>query len=183
MHIAYLIPTIDRIGGAERQLIHLATGMAHRNYRVTVIALAGSGGHSAQDLSAGNVSFLSLEMRHGLFDPRGWTRLRRWIASAKPDVLHAHLPHAALMARTIRLLAPVRVVIDTIHSPATGSIARRYSYRLTSGLPDVVTAVSSRSISSRMLMPARSMFWDHTRIPAAVNWAATPSTKAESACA
>ena len=143
MHIAYLIPTIDRIGGAERQLIHLATGMAHRNYRVTVIALAGSGGHIAQDLSAGNVSFLSLEMRHGLFDPRGWTRLRRWIASAKPDVLHAHLPHAALMARTIRLLAPVRVVIDTIHSPATGSIARRYSYRLTSGLPDVVTAVSS----------------------------------------
>ena len=142
MHIAYLIPTLDRIGGAERQLILLATGMARRGWRVTVIALAGNGGHAAQDLSAANVSFLSLEMRRGLKDPRGWNRLRRWINSAQPEILHAHLAQAALMARGIRPVAPVRVLIDTIHSPATGSITRRLGYRLTSGLPDVVTAVS-----------------------------------------
>ena len=142
MHIAYLIPTIDRIGGAERQLMLLATGMARRGWRVTVIALSGNGGQAAQDLSAVNVFFLSLEMRHGLFDPRGWNRLRRWIDSAQPEILHAHLPHASLMARGIRLLAPLRVLIDTIHSPATGSVTRRICYRLTSALPDVVTSVS-----------------------------------------
>src|SRR3569833_288555 len=115
MHIAYLIPTLDRIGGAERQVVHLASEMARRKWRVTVIALSGNGGTAAEELSVNDVSYLSLEMRHGLADPRGWLRLRRWIAAAKPEILHAHLPHASLMARCIRLLAPVRVVVDTLH--------------------------------------------------------------------
>jgi glycosyltransferase involved in cell wall biosynthesis len=142
MHIAYLIPTIDRIGGAERQLILLAIGMARRGWRVTVIALRGKGGHAADELSLDNVSFVSLEMSRGLVDPRGWIRLRRWIISARPEVLHAHLPQAALMARGIRLIASVRALIDTIHSPAVGSSARQLGYRLTSRIPDSVTAVS-----------------------------------------
>lgn len=142
MHIAYLIPTIDRVGGAERQLIELATGMARRGSQVTVIALSGHGGSAAHVLSANNVSFLSLDMRHGLADFRGWTALRRWIIAAQPEVLHAHLPHAALMARAIRLAAPVRVVAETIHSPAIGGISRLLLYRLSSHLPTVITAVS-----------------------------------------
>ncbi|MBS1803048.1 MAG: glycosyltransferase [Acidobacteria bacterium] len=142
MHIAYLIPTLDHIGGAERQLISLATGMARRGWRVTVIALRGDGGHAAQTLSIANVSFLSLEMRKGLLDPRGWSRLRRWINAAKPDIVHAHLAQAALLARGIRMLAPCRVLIDTIHSPAPGTAKRRLAYRLSSSAPDMVTAVS-----------------------------------------
>jgi glycosyltransferase involved in cell wall biosynthesis len=142
VHIAYLIPTIDQIGGAERQLIELATGMAHRGSQVTVIALSGRGGSAAQVLSANNVSLLSLDMRRGLADLCGWTALRRWIIAAQPEILHAHLPHAALMARVIRLAAPVRVVVETIHSPAIGGISRQISYRLTSHLPTLVTAVS-----------------------------------------
>ena len=142
MHIAYLIPTVDRIGGAERQLIQLATRMAQRGWHVTVIALSGKGGHAAEELSANNVSFLSLEMRKGLADLRGWNRLRRWITSAQPEILHSHLPHASLMARGIRLATPLRVLVDTIHSPSTGSIARQIAYRLSSQLPNKVTAVS-----------------------------------------
>lgn len=142
MHVAYLIPTIDRIGGAERQVIELAIGMAQRGWHVTVIALSGHGDHAAQVLSANNVSFLSLEMRRGLADFRGWNRLHRWICSAQPEVLHAHLPHGSLMARGIRLAAPVRVVVETIHSPATGGLSRKILYRLTSQLPTVITAVS-----------------------------------------
>jgi len=142
MHVTYLIPTIDSIGGAERQLMLLAIGMAHRGWRVTVIALRGNGGQAAQVLSIANVSFLSLEMRNGLLDPRGWIRLRRWIKSAKPDILHAHLAQAALLARCVRLLAPYRGLVDTIHSPATGSVRRQLAYRLTSSLTDMVTTVS-----------------------------------------
>jgi len=85
MHIAYLIPTVDRIGGAERQLFQLATRMAQRDWHVTVIALSGKGGHAAEELSANNVSFLSIEMRKGLADLRGWNRLRGWITSAQPE--------------------------------------------------------------------------------------------------
>lgn len=142
MHIAYLIPTIDRIGGAEKQLMLLAAGMARRGWRVTVIALSGNGGQAAQDLSVANVSFLSLQMPGSLASLHGWHRLRRWISSAQPEVIHAHLAQASLMGRLIRLLAPVRVLIDTIHSPATGSNLRQLAYRLTSRLSDAVTAVS-----------------------------------------
>jgi glycosyltransferase involved in cell wall biosynthesis len=142
MHIAYLIPTIDRIGGAERQLMLLATGMAVRGWRVTVLALYGDGGRAGDELAADNVSFLSLEMKNGLRDAHGWKGLRRWINSAQPEILHAHLAQASLMGRAIRTLTPVRVLIDTIHSPAIGSTNRQAGYRITSRIPDCVTAVS-----------------------------------------
>jgi len=142
MEIAYLIPTIDRIAGAERQLQLLATGMAERGWKVTVIALSGTGGDFLRDLPAHQVSFLSLGMRKGLADPRGWIRLHRFLDAHQPDVVHAHLPHAALLARWSRFAAPVRVLIDTIHSPACGGTIRRFGYRISSWLPDMLTAVS-----------------------------------------
>jgi len=164
MHIAYLIPTIDRIGGAERQLMLLADGMARRAWSVTVIALRGSGGQAAQDLSVANVSFLSLQMRDVFFDLCAWNRLSRWLRSARPDILHAHLAQAALVARIMRLFAPVRVLVDTVHSPATGSAKRRLAYRLTSGVPDAVTAVS-RTCAHSWLQKRMFRPWELTVIP------------------
>lgn len=141
-HIALLIPTLDRIGGAERQLIHLAEGLAKRNWRVTVIALSGTGGCVAGALNQSGVGFHSLGMRKGLADPRGWIRFNRWLRSNNPDIAHAHLPHAALLMRWSRLGAPVRVAMDTIHTPAPGPWLRGIGYSLSNWLPDKVTAVS-----------------------------------------
>jgi glycosyltransferase involved in cell wall biosynthesis len=141
-HVAYIIPTLDRIGGAEQQVILLATGLARRGWRVTIIALAGAGADVAKKLESANVSFRSLEMRKGIVDARGWLRLNRWIKLNQPDILHTHLPHASLLARWSRLGAPLRILIDTIHSPATGGILRRVGFRMSVALPDVITAVS-----------------------------------------
>lgn len=143
MHVAYLIPTIDRIGGAERQVILLATGMAQRGWRVSIIALSGSGGNALEELATQGISYLSLEMRKGLVDPRGWIKLHRWLASHKPDLVHAHLPHAALLARWSRLGTPLRVLVDAIHSPATGGLFRRAGYRMSSRLTNLVISVSA----------------------------------------
>jgi glycosyltransferase involved in cell wall biosynthesis len=141
-HIALLIPTVDRIGGAERQLILLAKGLAARGWRVTVVALSGTGGDAAGELAAAGAEYRSLEMRKGLADPRGWIRFHRWLRREKPDVIHAHLPHAALLARWSRLFAPACVLLDTLHSTATGPLCRRLGYRWSAWLPDHVTAVS-----------------------------------------
>jgi glycosyltransferase involved in cell wall biosynthesis len=141
-HVAYLVPTIDRIGGAEQQVILLAKGLAGRGWQVSVLALAGVGGDAARGLKQAGVAYHSLEMRKGLADPRGWLRLRAWVEQNHPDVLHAHLPHASLLARYLRIAMPVRVFVDTIHSPATGGSARRFGYRLTKRQPDAITAVS-----------------------------------------
>ncbi len=142
-HIALLIPTLDRIGGAERQVILLAKGFASRGWRVSVITLSGCGGASAAELTAAGISFFSLEMRKGLADPRGWIRFHRWLRHHTPDVLHAHLPHATWLARLSRLFAHVPVVVDTVHTSAIGSAGRKFGYHISKSLPDAVTAVSN----------------------------------------
>lgn len=141
-HLALIIPTIDKLGGAERQVLILAKGMLNRGWRVNVVALSGSGGAAAAELLTSGVGFLSLHMRKGLADPRGWIRFNKWLRIARPDIVHAHLPHAAWMARWSRLCAPSRVVVDTIHSPGLGTLGRRLAYRCSRWLPDKVTAVS-----------------------------------------
>lgn len=141
-HAAIMIPGLDRIGGAERQAMLLAKGLRRRGWRVSVVALSGSGGAAAPELRDAGIAFLTLEMRKGLADPRGWIRFHRWLRRERPHVLHAHLPHAAWMARWSRLAAPVPVVIDTLHSSAIGTTGRWIGYRCSSRLPDHVTAVS-----------------------------------------
>jgi glycosyltransferase involved in cell wall biosynthesis len=142
-HAGLIIPTLDRIGGAERQVMLLAAGLRARGWRVSVITLSGAGGAAAAELTCAGVEFLSLEMCKGLADPRGWFRFNRWLRRERPDIVHAHLPHAAWLARWSRLAAPVSVLVDTIHTSATGTIGRRAGYLLSRWLPDRVTAVSA----------------------------------------
>ena len=150
-HVALVIPGFDRMGGAERQLLLMASGLCRRHWRVSVVALSGAGGAAAAELARAGVSFYSLEMRKGLADPHGWIRFHRWLRQVKPDVLHAHLPHAAWLARWSRLAAPVRVLVDTLHSSFTGSPGRRLGYRYSAWLPDRVTAVSLAVAEAHLL--------------------------------
>ena len=138
-----VIPTIEEIGGAERQLLLLAKELSARGWQVTVIALSGTAGASANKLAAAKVGYLSLEMRKAWIDPQGWLRYLVWTARNKPDIVHAHLPHATWFARCVRLLAPARVVIDTLHTSNLGSRARQRAYRLTNRLTNHITCVST----------------------------------------
>ena len=155
-HVALLIPGFGRIGGAERQVILLAKGLRRRGWRVTVVALSGNGGDVPIELTAAGVAFLTLRMRKGLADPRGWVRFNRWLRREAPEVVHAHLPHAAWMARWSRLAAPVRVEVDTIHSCATGTVGRRLGYRWSEWLADRVTAVSHAAGVAHLLVAMAS---------------------------
>ena len=137
-----LIPGLDSMGGAERQVMLLAQGLRRRGWRVSVVALSGSGGAARSNLQAAGVAFLSLSMRKGLADPRGWVRFHRWLRRETPDVVHAHLPHAAWLARWSRLGAAVPAVVDTLHSSSVGTLGRRLGYRFSNWLPHRVTAVS-----------------------------------------
>ena len=149
-HAAVMVPGLDRIGGAEQQAMLLAKGLCRRGWRVTVVSLTGGGGAAAGELREAGVEFLSLRMRHGLADPRGWFRLNRWLWRERPDVVHAHLPHAAWMARWSCMAAPVPVLIDTLHSSSTGKMGRRVGYALSRWWPDCVTAVSRAAAESHL---------------------------------
>jgi glycosyltransferase involved in cell wall biosynthesis len=141
-HVALVIPGVDRIGGAERQVLLLAKGLRQRGWQVSVVALSGSGGNEAIELAGAGVGFLSLGMRKGLADPRGWIRFNGWLRHEKPDVVHTHLPHATWLARWSRLAAPSRVLMDTLHTSSTGTLGRQLGYRYSGWLTDKITAVS-----------------------------------------
>jgi hypothetical protein len=49
-HVALVIPGLDRIGGAERQVMLLAKGLRRRDWRVSVVALSGVGSRAAGEL-------------------------------------------------------------------------------------------------------------------------------------
>ena len=137
-----VIPTVDQIGGAERQVLLLAKELSARGWQITVIALSGHGSIAADELSAAGVAYLSLSMRKAWIDPRGWLRYMDWVRRNRPLIVHAHLPHATWFARWVRLLAPVRVLIDTIHTSHTGSRGRQLGYRLSDWLSNHITCVS-----------------------------------------
>ncbi len=65
-------------------------------------------------------------------------------------MLHAHLPHAAWLARWSRLAAHVPVVVDTLHSSSTGGMGRRIGYACSRFLPDHVTAVSHATATAHV---------------------------------
>lgn len=168
-HIALVIPGLDRIAGAERQVMTLAKGLRSRGWRVSVIALTGEGGLAAAELRSAGIEFQSLQMHKGLLDPRGWIRFHRWVKRERPQVIHAHLHHAAWLARWSRLFfaiqgflgfdAPDPVLIDTFHSSSTGGLVRRLGYRASDWLVDCVTAVSQSAadahIVARMVDPRK----------------------------
>jgi glycosyltransferase involved in cell wall biosynthesis len=149
-HAVIAIPGLDRIGGAERQAMLLAMGLRRRSWRVTMLALSGSGGAASVELRGADVEFMSLHMRKGLCDPRGWIRMHRWLWRERPHIVHAHLPHAAWFARWSRLVAPVPVVIDTLHSSDTGRLGRRLGYACSRCLTDRVTAVSRATAEAHL---------------------------------
>lgn len=87
------------------------------------------------DLASLGIPTFSLGMRLGVPDPRGLARLARLLRRFRPDVVHAQMVHANLLARLSRLVTPLPVVISTIHNENEGVRWRYLAYRLTNLFP------------------------------------------------
>jgi len=135
------LSTDSGMGGAEREVCHLAEEFQRRGWDVTAISMLPLQSPIA-DLASKGIRTASLGMRLGVPDPRGLVRLGRILRRIRPDVLHAHMVHANLLGRLSRLIAPTPVVISTIHNENEGAQWRYLAYRLTNRLADVTTAVS-----------------------------------------
>lgn len=139
--VTYLV-TSSSTGGAQRQVHDLALAMQARGWEVSVVSMLPVEQQFA-DLPAAGVPTTSLGMRRGLADPRALFRLRRILQETRPDVLHAHMVHANLLARACRPLVHVPVLISTMHNQHQGARWRHLAYRATDRLTDVTTAVST----------------------------------------
>ena len=134
------------MGGAEREVCHLAQEFRRRGWDVAVISMLPLEPPVA-DLAAAGVRTFSLGMRQGIPDPRALVGVGRLLRRLNPDVLHAHMVHANLLARLSRLVVPTPIVISTIHNENEGSQWRYVAYRLTRRLSTVTTAVSQVALA------------------------------------
>jgi glycosyltransferase involved in cell wall biosynthesis len=138
--VVLLITTLE-IGGAEMVVAQTAEQLAARGWTVRVVSLLG-GGALARRLSDGGISVHDLGMRgkrHGLI---ALWRLRGLLRQWRPDLVHSHMFHANLLARLVRLIAPVPRLLSTAHSIEEGGSLREALYRWTDRLADRTTQVS-----------------------------------------
>ncbi|MFL5495790.1 MAG: glycosyltransferase [Gemmatimonadales bacterium] len=140
MRILFLSTSMG-MGGADSQLLAAAQELRARGHEVLVVSLTPLGQMGLQARQLG-IPTESLEMRRGIPDPRGLVRLARLVRAWRPDVVHSHMVHANLMARAVRLVAPVPVLVSTIHNIYEGGRIRMAAYRLTNGLVDHMTSIS-----------------------------------------
>jgi glycosyltransferase involved in cell wall biosynthesis len=161
------ITTALNDGGAENQLVYLATQLQERGrWDTRVISMLDPKAYTERLRSAG-IPVVSLGMRRGVPDPRAALRLAALLRRTQPQIIHSHMVHANLLARVTRLLYRVPVLISTAHNidegpdkRATSAVGRAFTggggagssrwrergYRLTDPLCDLTTNVSRAAV-------------------------------------
>lgn len=150
-------------GGAERQLLRLAEGLAARGTRVTVIAFRGEAA-AAEALTARGVAVRLMGQRRRRDLPRTVARIAGALRVDRPQVLHSYLPVANVLGVLFKALVPGLRLVWGVRSAAMPLDAydrlSRLSYRLESWLADradrviVNSEAGARDLIDRRGFPA-----------------------------
>jgi len=132
-------------GGAETQLVRVATRLKTRGWEVRVISLMPPRAYVEELVTAG-IPVFSLGIRRKIPNPQPILRLARLIREWRPHIMHSHMVHANILARMVRALSPVPVLICTAHNINEGGRLRELLYRLTDSLCDLTTQVSQAGL-------------------------------------
>lgn len=150
-----IVGTCLGVGGAEKVIVDLADEYAIRGHDVRIVSLTGPNSLKPKN---SNVTLACLHMTSFLdILPAMW-RLRREIAYFDADVVHAHLFHAILMTRLLKIVARLPMLVTTVHSKRVGGAFRRLAYRYTAYLSDVSTCVS-QEVASEFFNSRASGSW------------------------
>ncbi len=139
MRIMLLITGL-RLGGAEQQVAALARQFAALGHAIAVVSLTPG---CEVDLPK-DIQTLRLDIKKS---PQSMVstlwRVRSLVQAWRPDVIHAHMVHANLFARTLTLVCAVPTTICTAHSIYEGGKLRMLAYRLTDRWANLTTHVST----------------------------------------
>jgi glycosyltransferase involved in cell wall biosynthesis len=142
VRILYILTSLG-IGGAEKQVVALAEGMAAKGHVVAILVLK----HTDEEWPV-KLPVMRLNMRK---TPRGITRglrfARDFLVLFRPDILHSHTFPANIFIRLLILMlrsTSLRPrVLNTIHNVNEGGWHRMLLYRATDPFADRITAVSA----------------------------------------
>ncbi|VVE32034.1 N-acetyl-alpha-D-glucosaminyl L-malate synthase [Pandoraea pneumonica] len=136
-----------QLGGAETQVADLARGFLAQGHEVVMISLTGECAVRLPD----SPRFSLIELRA---NKTPWSlaaalaQFASHIRRLRPDVVHAHMVHANLLARVARLFVSMPVLVTSAHSRNEGGRARMLAYRLTDRLTDLTTNVSDDAVAA-----------------------------------
>ena len=149
MRIAFVITGLG-MGGAEVQVCNLAAGLLRRGATVQIISMIDTIANHPQ-LTSGSIPLRTLGMKRGHWSPNDLLEYIKVVRAYRPDVVHAQLFHAILMARLGRPFTRAPLVCTaqaSIEPPERTKMApirarlREIVYRLTDPLCNLTTQVS-----------------------------------------
>ena len=150
MVIVYLLTSLG-MGGAERQVLAVASRMAARGHVVKLLVLR----PPVAEQWPTALPVIHLDMRRSPASVlRGFFRARRFLRGYRPDLIHSHSFHANIVARLLRILVPAPVVLSTVHNVYEGGAHRMIAYRMTDFLCKRTTAVSAVAAERFVLLKA-----------------------------
>lgn len=136
-----IVTTGIAYGGAETQLVSLAIALKRRGWDVTIVSMLPPTAFVSQ-IENERIPIFNLNMKRGRPKISALLGLARLYKKLKPDVVHSHMVHANLLARTARALQSVPALVCTAHSINEGGRLREFAYRMTDWLCDMTTQVS-----------------------------------------
>src|SRR3954469_9207741 len=137
------------VGGAERQIVALSHRFQALGSSIAVVTLI-QPGPLKEEMTKANIPVYSLEMKRGIPGPGAIFKLAKIVRREKPDVVHAHMFHANILARVSRLLwrdVPLVCAIRSLNEAHSSVMAldqitwRDSAYRYTNFLAQKTTAV------------------------------------------
>ena len=143
--IVILITTLT-FGGAETQVVRLATELKMRGWKVRVVCMVKPTAYASQ-LEAQHIPVHSLDMKRGVADVRAISRLACLIRDFRPDIVHCHMFHANLLGRVTRLFCRIPALVCTAHNFRETSEQdgptwhKELLYRITDPLADKTTII------------------------------------------
>jgi glycosyltransferase involved in cell wall biosynthesis len=143
-YVVFLITGLG-IGGAEIQVLELAKRLQARGWPISIVSMTAPQPLAERFTKAGlEVEFLG--MKAGVPNPLGLLRLALILRRRRPMIVHSHMVHANLLARVVRMLVQVPVVVCTAHSMIEGARWREWAYRLTDRFATLTTTISQAAV-------------------------------------
>ena len=129
-------------GGAETQLVNLATKLKCRGWDVRVVSMLPPQAF-VEELKNADIPLATLNMRRGVADPRAVFRLLKILREWKPQILTSFMFHANLLGRIAGRLAGVPIVVSSIRNENFGGSRRDRVLRMTDWMGEISTTNSN----------------------------------------